>query len=238
MRAMHFVAWIEQHTEYAETAMVIAEYVAKTAMLAHLPPESAQKYKDLLERMGIRLEKVNNEALAKCAMGVALPAIKSVFDGSNNSRCPPALTALVDAMSIARDIMHRVNDVANTRPDTIKQGAHNEMANFICANGNPSVEDFERAAISAYGKTAHWLALAMPSIDVNRGVKVVGDQLSRAYGECNEWAKAKIEKTKYHPEVDSMVHEKIVTNSMGLLSANTHAPENKNPSERVPSLKP
>jgi hypothetical protein len=242
MRALHFIAWLESHTEYAETAVVLAEYVAKTALLSSLPPETSHKYTALLDRMGIRVGKLNNETLAKCAMGLALPAIKSVFEGGHKSDTS-VLTALVDAMSIAQDIMHRIHDVANTEPAAIKQESHNEMANFIRANFQNtavSTEDFEKAAKSAYGKTAHWLAMAIPSIDVTGDV---GKQLERAYAECNEWAKSKIARTKYHPEVTAIVHDTILKNSLGLHSgktlhsANTCALPSENDTSRSPETK-
>jgi hypothetical protein len=153
-------------------------------------------------------------------MGLALPAIKSVFEGGHKSDTS-VLTALVDAMSIAQDIMHRIHDVANTEPAAIKQESHNEMAKFIRANFKNtavSTEDFEKAAKSAYGKTAHWLAMAIPSIDVTGDV---GKQLERAYTDCNEWAKSKIARTKYHPEVTAIVHDTILKNSLGLHSGKT-----------------
>jgi hypothetical protein len=233
MRALHLIAWIERHTDYVETAILLAEYVAKTAMISHLPPETARKYTEILEHMGIRVGKVNNEALAKCAMGLALPAAKSVFDDGSTS----LLTSLGDAISIAQAIFHRVNDVASTKPDAIKRESHTQMANFICANKAITAEDFEKAAISAYGKTAHWLAMAMPTIDLHKGAAAVGEQLERAYVDCNAWANSKIQKSKCHPDIKSIVHDKIITASMGLHSARTPVPAPIQPSGNADSQK-
>jgi antitoxin component of RelBE/YafQ-DinJ toxin-antitoxin module len=233
MQALHFIAWLEQHTEYAQTAVVLAEYVAKTALLSRMQPDTAKKYTDILKRMGISVEKVNNQTLAECAMEVALPVIKGAFDsGNKHENSPSTLTALVDAMSIAQDIMRRIHDVANTSPDAIKAGAHHEMATFICANKATSAENFEKAATSAYGETAHWLAMAMPSIKLEHGVKDVGEQLKRAYIECNKWAKDKIAQTIHHPEVAAIVHDAILDKSLGLHSGKTPMQEPRNDTSR------
>jgi hypothetical protein len=217
IRALHFIAWLKDHTEYIATAEVLAEYIAKTAVLSQMPKEVADKYEKMLKAMGIDLGKVNNEALAKSAMEVALPAMKSAFSGSGkHDNDTSALTALVDAMSIAQDIMHRVHDVATTSPSAIKPESHKEMAQFIWSNKNVSAEEFEKAAISAYGRTAHWLAMAVPRIDVQGGAKTIGEQLEKAYAECNEWAKHKVNKTKCHPEVAAIVHDKVLDSSLGL----------------------
>jgi hypothetical protein len=233
MRALHLIAWIERHTDYVETAILLAEYAAKTAMISHLPPETARKYTEILEHMGIRVGKVNNEALAKCAMGLALPAVKGVFDDGSNTTS--LLTSLGDAMSIAQAIMRRVNDVASTKPDAIKRESHTEMANFICANNTITAEDFEKAAISAYGKTAHWLAMAMPTIDLHKGATAVGEQLERAYVDCNAWANSKIQKSKCHPDIKSIVQDEIITASTGLHSARTPVPAPIQPSGNATS---
>ena len=217
IRALHFIAWLENHTEYVETAKVLAEYIAKTALLSQMPKEVASKYATMLEGLGIHLGEVNNAVLAKSAMEVAIPAIKSAFSGSDNhDNDASALTALVDAMSIAQDIMHRVRDVATTSPGAIKSGGHQEMAKFIWANKAATAEAFEKAAISAYGNTAHWLAMAVPHIDVTAGAVSIGDQLKKAYEECNAWAVAKVDATKHHPEVAAIVHDKILDSSLGL----------------------
>ena len=215
IRALHFIAWLKDHTEYIATAKVLAEYVAKTALLSQLPKEVASKYETMLKAMGIDLGTINNESLAKSAMEVAIPAIKSAFIDKHDADTS-ALTALVDAMSIAQDIMHRVHDVASTSPSAIKTESHKEMANFISFNKNSSTEEFEKAAISAYGRTAHWLAMAMPHIDVTTNVENIGKQLEKAYIDCNAWAKSKVDDTKHHPEVAAIVHDTILDSSLGL----------------------
>jgi hypothetical protein len=223
IRALHFIAWLKDHTEYIATAKVLAEYIAKTALLSQVPKDVAIKYEKMLKAMGIDLGKVDNEALTKSAMEVAIPAIKSAFIDKHETDTS-ALTALVDAMSIAQDIMHRVHDVANTSPDAIKPESHKEMAQFISSNRNISTEAFEQAAISAYGRTAHWLAMAVPHININAGAEQIGKQLANAYAECNKWAISKVDDTKHHPEVAAIVHDKILDSSLGLHAEKPLAP--------------
>jgi hypothetical protein len=215
IRALHFIAWLKDHTEYIATAKVLAEYVAKTALLSQLPREVAIKYENMLKAMGIDLGTVNNESMAKSAMEVAIPAIKSAFIDKHETDTS-ALTALVDAMSIAQDIMHRVHDIASTSPTAINPESHKEMANFISSNKNSSTEAFEKAAISAYGRTAHWLAMAVPRINVANSAEHIGKQLEKAYIDCNAWAKSKVDDTKHNPEVAAIVHDKILDSSLGL----------------------
>ena len=197
---------IGRNTEYVGTAVVVAEYIAKTAYLDHLPPETAAQYTRLLKEMGINVSAANNSAVAQCAAAMALPALKSIFSSSEHdktSNTNSTFTALADAVSIVRDIMMRVKDAANMPP--AKADAHREMAQFISANKNPSADEFEAAAKKAYGDAAHWLAPMLPGIDVNGDVHAVETALGSAYAKCGEWAKGKLDGIQHHPPVTGIV---------------------------------
>jgi antitoxin component of RelBE/YafQ-DinJ toxin-antitoxin module len=212
-RTIHLIAWIERNTAFIDTAFVLAEYLAKTAIFTHMPPEAAKQCKDVLSSLGVHVDDANNEALAKCAIGMALPALQRVFP-SNDSH---AVTALVDAVSITQDIMHRIHDVARA-PD-VKPTAHSEMAQFISTNSNPTVAAFEEAARGAYGGTAHWLAMALPGMKsvASSDAKTIEKSLGAAYDKCKTWARAKV--SDIRPEVHHVVGRAVQERANGLHAA-------------------
>lgn len=211
-RTIHLIAWLQRNSVYLKSAVTIAEYLAKTAVLSNLPPDTAEKYKQILSTMGVHVEAANNQALAKCAMGMALPTLQGLFSHHQDPEDPIAV--LIDTMGVAQDVMSRIHAVSKAPPSP----SHKDMAQFISKNANPTQEAFEAAAKQAYGDTAHWLALALPGMKTTAAADAaaIEESLHAAYTKCVQWATAKVHETRDQPKIHHIVAACIDTKATGL----------------------
>lgn len=197
------IQWIRHHQEYLYAAETVAEYATKTALFRYLPPSRAQYYAHTLSHMGFDVDSAGIGALGQRALEMAVPAISEIYASvphqSSDATGPAAFLAGNAAVSIIHHIIEQIREIANMA--TENDEGHRKMARFIqeAQSTNPEIKitqaAFTKAAMDAYGKGAHWLALALPDIEHKGGVMLLHQadrlaaELKLAYTHWTAWAR-------------------------------------------------
>jgi hypothetical protein len=220
----HMLRWMQQHQDYLSAATTVVEYATKTALFHYLPQNRASYYAHALTQLGFNVDSVGIGALGQRAMEMAVPIFTdlcsrdttaAVPHQSGDYHCddsspnhPAAFLAGNAALSIIHHIIDQIRDIAGMQLEN--DDGHRKMAKYISEAHvrNPAIQitqaEFTKAAFDAYGKGAHWLALALPEIEHNGGVmlfqetEALAHQLKLAYTYWTGWAR------RFLPELNKL----------------------------------
>jgi hypothetical protein len=217
LTAWHMIQWLQQHEEYTNAAVSVAEYATKTALFRYLPHDTAAHYTHLMALMGLDVDAVSATSLGEYALEMAVPAMAEYYSANYshhhrrhddqsaksdqinaNIKTPAAFLAGNAATNIINHIISQIRDIAGMSLNN--EAGHRKMAEFIRnakSHANSiTASAFKEAAFSAYGKGAHWLALALPQLEhdgkllIVSEINVIENELKQSYEYWVKWAKS------------------------------------------------
>jgi len=213
------ISWLSAHPKYAHISYILAEYAAKAAICACLPPCKAKKCRRMLQTFGFDVESIGMDTVGKSVFDLVLPGgaqTATQYSSSAGAAASPEPPANV----IIEGLLRKLRELASL-PSSLG-GAHGKFAHAIkerlaVPQGESARDILRKAGSDAYGRAhQYWLELGLPILFSSfasvqdglhwlrtSGEHEIEQRLSRSYEQLRQFAR------RIQPEIDRLGHEAL-----------------------------